>query len=64
MTIRIKPGEVASDTEYHWLSMDTCPIGVKVQLRGIGGIAVYNKWNGKDDFWTHWAPIPTLRKDE
>ena len=64
MTVRIKHGEVAADTSYFWEPIQTCPLNAKVQLRTIGGIAMYGKYNGRDDFYTHWAPIPTLRKDK
>lgn len=54
---------VAVDREYYWRGMDTCPRGVKVQLLGRGGVAVYGAYNGKDTWWTHWAPLPVLRKE-
>jgi len=53
---------VAVDREYHWSPITSCPRGVKVQLLGKGGVAVYSPYNGKDTFWTHWAPLPTLPK--
>ncbi len=49
---------VAVATDYYWQPMDTCPRGVKVQFLGKGGVANYGIWNGKDDFYTHWAPLP------
>ena len=55
---------VAVDRTYYWQPMDTCPRGVKVQLLGRGGVAVYGAYTGKDDFWTHWAPLPTLRPED
>lgn len=39
------------------------PKGVKLQLLGQGGVAVYGVWNGKDNFWTHWAPVPRRPKE-
>jgi len=51
--------ETAVDTEYYWRSMDSCPVGVKVQLLNIGGVAVYGKIGSKDrQHYTGWAPLP------
>ena len=49
--------------DYFWQPIDTCPSGVKVQLLGKGGVAVYGTWNGKDTFYTHWASVPKRRTD-
>lgn len=54
-------GEAAVDLDYYWQPIETCPHQTKVQLLTIGGIAIYGKWNGKDDFYTHWAPLPKRR---
>jgi hypothetical protein len=50
----------AVDHSYFWRDMRTCPLGTKVQLLGRGGVAAYGKWNGKDDFWVGWAPMPKV----
>ena len=63
MTALDKSGKVAVDREYFWRPIDTCPRGVKVQLLGKGGVAMYGQFNGKDSFYTHWAPLPKLKKD-
>lgn len=55
-------GTAAVDSNYYWLPIVTCPIGVKVQLLG-DGVAHYGVYSGKDKFWTHWAALPKLRKD-
>jgi len=55
-------GSVAVDKDYFWRSLDTCPLGVKVQLLGAGGVAVYGHYTGHA-FWTHWAPLPKLKKE-
>ena len=34
---------VAVDPNYHWRDMSSCPIGVKVQLLTIGGIATHGR---------------------
>lgn len=54
-----RDGSVAVDVNYHWQSMDCCPRGVKLQLKGKGGVAVYGTYDGKSDWWTGWAPLPT-----
>lgn len=55
---------VAVDREYYWRPIAECPLGVKVQLINRRyGVAVYGNHNGKDRFWTHWAPLPVFRKE-
>jgi hypothetical protein len=53
----------AVDPDYYWRPMPSCPLGTKVQLLGQGGVAAYGKWNGKDNFWMGWAPLPKIRRD-
>ena len=57
---------VAMDTEYHWrpITKDT-PLGVKVQLisRGRSGVASYGVLGSTNTWFTHWAPLPTFKKD-
>ena len=57
-----KDATVAVSTTQYWEPIDTCPRGVKVQLLGGGGVAVYGVYNGFY-FWTHWAPVPATRKE-
>ena len=46
-------------TDYYWMPINKdTPRGVKLQLLGIGGVAVYGEWDGKSRFWTHWAALP------
>ena len=53
---------VAVANDYYWNEdMAQCPRGVKVQLLGKSGVAVYGQWNGVDDFWVAWAPLPKRR---
>ena len=55
---------VAVDREYYWRPIDTCPVGVKVQLINRRyGVAVYGEYRPKERFWTHWAPLPVFRKE-
>lgn len=53
---------VAVATDYYWNDdMRTCPTGTKVQLLGLGGVAQYGTYNGRDAFWVAWAPLPKRR---
>jgi hypothetical protein len=49
---------------YFWQPMTTCPLHVKVQLLGRGGIPQYASWDGRNAFWTAWAPLPRRRKSD
>lgn len=54
---------VAVAIDYFWIPIDKeTPRGVKIQLLGAGGVAMYTHYNGVDPFFTHWAPLPK-RKD-
>lgn len=64
MTQLDSTGSAAIDPNYYWLDMKDCPRGCKVQLLGRGGVAVYGTYDGKDDWWQAWAPLPKLRKVE
>lgn len=58
--ITIKDNVAAVDQEYFWRHMNSCPKGVKVQLYGVGGVAVYALFDGKNRFWKGWAPCPSV----
>jgi len=62
--VRISTNAVAVDRGYEWQPMSTCPRGVKVQLLGKGGVAIYGMYDGKDPFWEGWAPIPSRPKEK
>lgn len=47
---------VATDVYFNE-DMKTCPRGVKLQLLGQGGVAVYGEYNG-DSFWIGWCAVP------
>ena len=47
---------------YHWEPMNTCPLGVTVQLKGLGGMPTQGIYSKGDDFWVAWAPFPTDEK--
>lgn len=53
---------VAVSNEVFWEEdMTKCPCGVKCQLLGRGGVAIYGQYNGVDPFWIGWAPLPKRR---
>jgi len=62
-TVTDSTGKVAVDHDYFWQPIATCPHNMKVQLLGQGGVAVYGTYAGGTPFWTHWAPLPKLRKN-
>ena len=64
MTPLNSDGTVAVDPDYFWRPMHTCLRGVKVQLLGDGGVAIYGTYDGKDLFWQGWAPLPKRRPEE
>lgn len=41
--------------------MGSCPRGVKVQLMGSGGIAMYGIYDGKSPFFLAWCAMPARR---
>ena len=55
---------VAVSTDTFWQAIDhKTPRGVKLQLLGAGGVATYGVYHG-DKFWTHWAPLPKIPKED
>ena len=50
-----------STTQYLKPSDENTPRGVKIQLLGHGGVLTYGMWDGRNPFWTHWAPLPRRR---
>jgi len=53
---------VAIDPNYYWQPIQTAPRGVKVQLLGAGGVAIYSTYHG-DKFFVAWAPLPRIPTD-
>ena len=66
MTTQIdSTGAAAVDHNYFWQPIDEhTPRGVKLQLLGKGGVGIYGQYNGRDKFFTHWAPMPKLKREE
>lgn len=61
-----KDGSAIVDPNYFWIekSIITPESGNKVQLiNRSAGCATYGFWSNKDDYWTHWAPLPKFRVD-
>jgi hypothetical protein len=53
------------DTIYHWREIDQhTPRGVKLQLINRKmGVAQYSVLQANNEWYTHWAPLPTFRKE-
>ena len=54
------------DPNYFWIPrVEATPsAGSKVQLiNRPAGCATHGNWSHRDDFWTHWAPLPKFRPD-
>lgn len=64
MTAIDSTGVAAVDQNYFWQPINTCPLGVKVQLLGKGGVAMYGQYSVRDTFYTHWCPLPRLKKEK
>lgn len=55
--------EVAVSNDTYWNEdMTECPKGVKLQLLGAGGIAMYGTYDGKNKFFIAWCPVPKRMK--
>jgi len=50
------------DKGYHWRLIDErTPRGTKLQLvRRDAGVALYGVLGSDNEFFTHWAPLPTF----
>lgn len=48
---------------YFWQPMNTAPTHTKMLLLTQGAVALIGKWDGKDDFYLGWAPLPKVRKE-
>lgn len=50
--------------EHEFYQMSSCPRGVKVLLLGPGDVATLGTFDGRDQQWQGWFPVPRkLRKD-
>lgn len=65
MTVKLSSDRAAAvDHDYYWRPMSTCPLSVKVQLFGGGGVAVYGTWDGRTAWWQGWAPLPKRARSD
>lgn len=51
--------EKAVDQDYYWQPIESCPVGVKVQLLGRSGVAVYGHYHG-GDWYIGWQALPKI----
>lgn len=52
-------GSVAVDPDYFWQPMGTCPVGQKVQLLTVHGVAIYGNYSSHQArSYMAWAPLP------
>jgi hypothetical protein len=52
--------EVVTDAELVFRSMSDCPTGPKVLLLNKAGIASTGWWDGKDNWYVGWYPLPKI----
>ena len=59
-------GAAAVDHNYFWQPIDeNTPRNAKLQLIGSSGVAMYGILsNGRERFFTHWAPLPKMKKEK
>lgn len=50
---------VVSDA-IEWQPMRTCPPHHKCLLRNPSGSPCIGSWDGRDDQWTGWSPLPVV----
>lgn len=65
LTANNKEGVACIDRGYHWREIDSWTSrGVKMQLiNKSAGVAMYGNLTRRDNFFTHWAPLPTFPKN-
>ena len=66
MTHKLNTDKTVAVAEgYYWMPMDeNTPRHVKIQMLSMYGVAMYGTWDGRNTFWTHWAPLPRRRTEE
>jgi hypothetical protein len=52
--------DAVTDGELVFRSMETCPTGPKVLLLNVAGIAQTGWWDGKDQWYVGWYPLPKI----
>lgn len=62
-----RDGSAIVDPNYFWIPRTelTPSADGKVQLiNRPAGCATYGTWSNRDDYWTHWAPLPKFRPED
>jgi hypothetical protein len=52
--------QAVTDDELVFRSMNDCPTGPKVLLLNKAGIASTGWWDGKDNWYVGWYPLPKI----
>jgi len=52
--------EAITNADLMFRSMANCPTGPKVLLLNKAGIASTGWWDGKDDWYVGWFPLPKI----
>ena len=67
MTIKTTSDNAAVvDTEFHWVDVNARqpPLGTKILvINKTYGVATIGLWQ-RSSWWTHWAPLPTFKKND
>lgn len=48
------------DDAHEWRRMSECPPHRKCILRNAGGMPTIGTWDGRDQQWTGWVPLPVV----
>jgi len=49
-----------TDADLLWRTMEDCPTGPKVLLLNKAGLALTGCWDGKDNWYVGWHPLPKI----
>ena len=55
--------DAITDPDLLFRTMDTCPTGPKVLLLNKAGIASTGWWDGKDQWYVGWYPLPKIPQE-
>lgn len=55
--------DAITDPDLLFRTMDTCPTGPKVLLLNRAGIASTGWWDGKDQWYVGWYPLPKIPQE-
>jgi hypothetical protein len=52
-------------TDVFWIPIASCPMGLKILLLTVHGVAIVGHYTEKLDkgFYTHWHPLPKKPKE-